>query len=90
MRADIPLLADFIEIVPDAMAITEVDGNTRRINGPWLDLFGYGADDCIGQGLVMVLQPGAIPSMDLDAGLRAQAAAPGSGRPPKGRCPISG
>jgi PAS domain S-box-containing protein len=34
-----------IETVPDAMAITDVDGNVRRINGPWLDLFGYGADD---------------------------------------------
>ncbi|HVS04893.1 MAG TPA: PAS domain S-box protein [Candidatus Dormibacteraeota bacterium] len=59
-----PLLADLIETVPDAMAITDVDGNMRRINGPWLDLFGYGADDCIGRGLVMVLQPGATPSVD--------------------------
>jgi PAS domain S-box-containing protein len=63
-RAEIPLLADLIEAVPDAMAITDVDGNMRRINGPWLDLFGYGADDCIGQRLVMVLQPGATPSVD--------------------------
>jgi PAS domain S-box-containing protein len=46
------------------MAITDVDGNMRRINGPWLDLFGYGADDCVGRGLVMVLQPGATPTMD--------------------------
>lgn len=46
------------------MAITDVDGNMRRINGPWMDLFGYGADDCIGRGLVMVLQPGATPNMD--------------------------
>src|ERR1700730_5092300 len=46
------------------MAITDVDGNMRRINGPWLDLFGYLADDCIGQGLGMVLQPGATPSVD--------------------------
>jgi PAS domain S-box-containing protein len=63
-RAEIPLLADLIETVPDAMAITDVDGNMRRINRPWLDMFGYGADDCIGQGLVMVLQPGATPSVD--------------------------
>jgi PAS domain S-box-containing protein len=63
-RAEIPLLADLIETVPDAMAITDVDGKMRRINRPWLDLFGYQADDCIGQGLVMVLQPGATPSTD--------------------------
>ncbi len=24
---------------------TDVEGNVRRSNGPWLDLFGYGADD---------------------------------------------
>jgi len=46
------------------MAITDIDGTMRRINGRWLDLFGYGADDCIGQELVMVLQPGATPSID--------------------------
>jgi PAS domain S-box-containing protein len=46
------------------MAITDVEGNMRRINGPWLDLFGYGAEDCIGRGLLMVLQPGATPTMD--------------------------
>jgi PAS domain S-box-containing protein len=46
------------------MAITDVDGKMRRINQPWLDLFGYPADDCIGQGLIMVLQPGATPSAD--------------------------
>jgi PAS domain S-box-containing protein len=46
------------------MAITDVDGKMRRINRPWLDLFGYQADDCIGQGLLMVLQPGASPSTD--------------------------
>jgi PAS domain S-box-containing protein len=46
------------------MAITDIDGNMRRINHPWMDLFGYVADDCIGQGLVMVLQPGATPGTD--------------------------
>jgi PAS domain S-box-containing protein len=46
------------------MAITDIDGNMRRINRPWMDLFGYVADDCIGQGLVMVLQPGATPGTD--------------------------
>ncbi len=46
------------------MAITDVDGRMRRINQSWLDLFGYPADDCIGQGLIMVLQPGATPSVD--------------------------
>ena len=46
------------------MAITDVDGKMRRINQPWLDLFGYPADDCIGRGLTMVLQPGATPSVD--------------------------
>jgi PAS domain S-box-containing protein len=58
------LLHNLIDTVPDAMAITNVDGTMRRINRPWLDLFGYPADDCIGQGLVMVLQPGATPSPD--------------------------
>src|SRR5216683_6691326 len=63
-RVEIPLLADLIETVPDAMAITDVDGRMRRINQSWLDLFGYPADDCIGQGPIMVLQPGATPSVD--------------------------
>jgi len=58
------LLANSIENVPDAMAIIDVDGTMRDINRPWLDLFGYLSDDCIGQGLVMVLQPGAAPSLD--------------------------
>jgi PAS domain S-box-containing protein len=58
------LLANSIENVPDAMAIIDVDGTMRDINRPWLELFGYPSDACIGQGLVMVLQPGATPSLD--------------------------
>jgi PAS domain S-box-containing protein len=68
------LLANLIKNVPDAMAITDVDGNMRHINRPWLELFGYPSDDCIGHGLVMVLQPGATPSLDWlkDCALRPQ------------------
>jgi PAS domain S-box-containing protein len=58
------LLADLIETAPDAMAITNVDGQIRRINQPWSELFGYLADECIGKGLIIVLQPGATPSAD--------------------------
>jgi PAS domain S-box-containing protein len=58
------LLENLIETVPDAMAITDSDGKIRSINGPWLDLFGYLHEDCIGQALVMVMQPGATPSPD--------------------------
>ena len=58
------MFANLIETVPDAMAITDGGGQMRRINRPWLDLFGYLPDECIGQGLVMVLQPGATPSPD--------------------------
>jgi PAS domain S-box-containing protein len=58
------LLANLIENIPDAMAITDVDGMIRHINRQWLELFGYPADDCIGRELVMVLQPGATPSLD--------------------------
>ena len=58
------MLSNLIETVPDAMAITDVDGGIRRINRPWLDLFGYSPEECIGKRLVMVLQPGATPSPD--------------------------
>jgi PAS domain S-box-containing protein len=58
------LLEHLIDTVPDAMAITDSDGKIRSINRPWLELFGYQPDDCIGQELVMVLQPGATPSAD--------------------------
>jgi PAS domain S-box-containing protein len=58
------LLENLIETVPDAMAITDSDGKIRSINRPWLDLFGYLPADCVGQELVMVLQPGATPSLD--------------------------
>jgi len=58
------LLSNLIETVPDAMAITGVDGEIRRINRPWLELFGYLPEECVGKGLTMVLQPGATPSPD--------------------------
>jgi PAS domain S-box-containing protein len=58
------VLGNLIETVPDAMAITDVDGKMRRVNRPWLELFGYLPEDCIGQGLGMVLQPGATPGPD--------------------------